>query len=185
MKYVITTGANAPADFTTTLFSIAQEEDEWTSRSVDLAAYAGQTIYVAFRLTSTDMSQLWIDDISVREPAQYDMQLVSFQSDATPQTTALNTSTVYSILDYSGTSLFNASATVLNAGQNPVDTVTLLYFIVDDINAPTAGSIVSKDFPQSPALAPGAQATLNLDAIGLDTLFPTLATNQALDLQGN
>ena len=124
-----TTGANAPADFTTTLFSIAQEEDEWTSRSVDLAAYAGQTIYVAFRLTSTDMSQLWIDDISVREPAQYDMQLVSFQSDATPQTTALNTSTVYSILDYSGTSLFNASATVLNAGQNPVDTVTLLSLI--------------------------------------------------------
>ena len=97
---------------------------------------------MAFRLTSTDMSQLWIDDISVREPAQYDMQLVSFQSDATPQTTALNTSTVYSILDYSGTSLFNASATVLNVGQNPVDTVTPLYFIVDDINAPTAGSIV-------------------------------------------
>ncbi|HAB90655.1 MAG TPA: hypothetical protein DCF84_08975 [Bacteroidetes bacterium] len=177
-----TTGANAPADFTTTLFSIAQEADDWTSRSVDLAAYAGQTIYVAFRLTSTDMSQLWVDDISVREPAQYDLQLVSFQSDATPQVTALNANTIYSVLDYSGTSLFNASATVLNAGQNPVDTVTLLYFIVDDLNNQTAGSAVSKDFPQNPALAPGAQVTLNLDAIGLDTLFPTLATNQSLDL---
>ena len=177
-----TTGPNAPADFTTTLFSIAEEADDWTSRSVDLAAYSGATIYVAFRLTSEDQSQLWIDDISVREPAAFDLQLVSFQSDATPQVTALNANTVYSVLDYSGTSLFNASATVLNSGQNPVDTVTLLYFIVDDLNAQTAGSAVSKDFPQNPALAPGAQVTLNLDAIGLDTLFPTLATNQSLDL---
>ena len=177
-----TTGPNAPAAFTTTLFSIAQETDAWTSRTVDLAAYAGQTIYIAFRLTSTDQSQLWIDDILVEEPAPYDLQLVSFQSDATPQATALNTNTVYSVLDYSGTSLFNASATVLNSGQNPADTVTLLYFIVDDINAPTAGSTVSKDFPQNPALAPGAQVTLDLDAIGLDTLFPTLATNQALEV---
>lgn len=177
-----TTGANAPADFTTTLFSIAQEEDEWTSRSVDLAAYAGQTIYVAFRLTSNDMSQLWIDDISVREPAQYDLQLVSFQSDATPQKTALNANTNYAVLDYSGTSLFNASVTVENTGQNPVDSVSIVYFIVDDINLPMAGSTVVQDFPQNPALAPGAQVTLNLDPIGLDTLFPTLATNQALDL---
>ena len=179
---ISTTGNNAPADFTNNALSIAAELDAWTAREVDLTAYAGQTIYVAFRLTSTDAVRLYIDDISVEEPAPYDLQLVSFQSDATPQVTALNANTVYSVLDYSGTSLFNASVTVENTGQNPVDSISIAYFIVDDINLPMAGSTVVQDFPQNPALAPGAQVTLNLDAIGLDTLFPTLATNQQLDL---
>ena len=179
---ISTTGNNAPADFTNNALSIAAELDAWTAREVDLTAYAGQTIYVAFRLTSTDAVRLYIDDISVEEPAPFDLQLVSFQSDATPQVTALNTNTNYAVLDYSGTNLFNASVTVENTGQNPVDSISIAYFIVDDINLPMAGSTVVQDFPQNPALAPGAQVTLNLDAIGLDTLFPTLATNQALDL---
>ena len=177
-----TTGVNAPADFTTTLFSIAQEEDLWTSRSVDLSSFVGQTVYLAYRMTSSDMSQLWIDDISVRQQAQADLQLVSFQSDATPQKTALNANTNYAVLDFSGTSLFNASVTVENTGISSVDTISVNYFIVDDIQAPTAGSIVTKDFPQNPPLPAGSQTTLTLDAIGLDTLFPTLATNQALNL---
>ena len=55
------------------------------------------------------------------------------------------------------------------------DTVTVNYFIVDDINAPTAGSVVSKDFPLSPALAPGAQATLNLDAYWFRYTLPNIS----------
>ena len=125
--------------------------------------------------------RLYIDDISVEEPAPYDLQLVSFQSDATPQITALNTNTNYSFL----TIQVQACLMLLSrwrTGQNPVDSISIAYFIVDDINLPMAGSTVVQDFPQNPALAPGAQVTLNLDPIGLDTLFPTLATNQSLDL---
>ncbi|MEC8031774.1 MAG: choice-of-anchor J domain-containing protein [Bacteroidota bacterium] len=179
---ISTTGNNAPADFTVTALSVAAENDAWTAREVDLTAYTGQTIYIAFRLTSTDAVRLYVDDLSVEEADPYDLQLISFQSDATPQVTALNANTVYSVLDYSGTSLFNASVTVENTGQNPVDSVSVNYFIVDDINAPTVGSTVTKDFALSPALAVGAQTTLTLDPIGLDTLFPTLATNEALDI---
>ena len=179
---ISTTGNNAPADFTNTALSIAAEFDAWTQREADLSAYAGQTIYIAFRLTSTDAVRLYIDDLSVEESDPFDLQLVSFQSDATPQVTALNANTNYAVLDYSGTSLFSASVTVENTGQNPVDSVSVNYFIVDDINAPTAGSTVTKDFALSPSLAVGAQATLTLDPVGLDTLFPTLATNQALDI---
>lgn len=49
----------------TVLFSIAQENTTWTSRNVSLAAYAGQTVYIGFRNTSTDKFLLLIDDINV------------------------------------------------------------------------------------------------------------------------
>ena len=172
----------APADFTTTLFSIAQEEDLWTSRSVDLSSFVGQTVYLAYRMTSSDMSQLWIDDISVRQQAQADLQLVSFQSDATPQKTALNANTNYAVLDFSGTSLFNASVTVENTGISTVDTISVNYFIVDDIQAPTAGSIVTKDFPQKPIRC-GVYKQLDTRCHRYPIHFSQpLATNQALNL---
>jgi hypothetical protein len=47
------------------LVSIGAEESNWTSRSVSLSAYAGATIYVAFRNNSNDRFVLLIDDIVV------------------------------------------------------------------------------------------------------------------------
>ena len=180
------TGGSTPADFLgasgTLIYSTPAASATEAAQSIDVSAFLGQTVHFAWRNNSNDQFLLHIDDILVDVPLAYDLQLVSFDSDATPQVTALNVNTSYSVLDFSGTSLFNASVTVENTGLNPVDTISVNYFIVDDINAPTAGSVVTKDFPQSPALAVGQQVVLNLDPIGLDTLFPTLASNQAMDI---
>lgn len=43
------------------------ENKTWTYRSVNLDAYVGQTIRFAFRNTSKDRFQLWIDDVEVEK----------------------------------------------------------------------------------------------------------------------
>ena len=67
--YVATAG-NTVADFTATtpLYSGVPAAD-YTKRSVSLGAYAGQTIYVAFRhYNCTDMFRLNIDDLRIGGP---------------------------------------------------------------------------------------------------------------------
>jgi PKD repeat protein len=64
----ISTTAQAPANvanYNTVLFSIAAENSFTTRRSVSLASYAGQTVYIAFRNNSTDEFLLSIDNIWV------------------------------------------------------------------------------------------------------------------------
>ena len=77
--YVSTTGTS-PADFTgTALYSSTPtttgpittpipgngENDAWTTRTISLTSFAGQTIYIAFRNNSNDMHVLGIDNIAV------------------------------------------------------------------------------------------------------------------------
>lgn len=65
--YISTTG-NTVADFTTAAYDDVAT-GEYIRRSVSLASYAGQTIYIAFRhYNVTDMFQLNIDDIHVGGP---------------------------------------------------------------------------------------------------------------------
>ncbi|PCI98398.1 MAG: hypothetical protein COB15_06190, partial [Flavobacteriales bacterium] len=52
-------------NYATVLFSTAAENGFTTQRSVSLASYAGQTVYIAFRNNSTDEFILSIDDIWV------------------------------------------------------------------------------------------------------------------------
>jgi hypothetical protein len=47
------------------VFSTTAENSIWTSRTVDISSYAGQTIYVGFRNNSNNMYLLAIDDIVV------------------------------------------------------------------------------------------------------------------------
>jgi hypothetical protein len=47
------------------LFSIAAENATWTDRQVNLSAYAGQSVYIAFRNNSNDKFLLLIDDVEV------------------------------------------------------------------------------------------------------------------------
>jgi len=49
----------------TQIFSIAQEATAWTQHSFELAAYAGQTVYVGFHNNSFDKFLLLIDDVNV------------------------------------------------------------------------------------------------------------------------
>ncbi len=65
--YVSTTG-NTVANFTATpVFATTLTTADYTQRSVDLSAYAGQNIYIAFRHNASDRSWLLLDDISVTE----------------------------------------------------------------------------------------------------------------------
>jgi len=74
---ISTTGAASTANFTSTLTSIAAEgSGGFVKHAVSLAAYAGQTINVAFVNKSNDMFILWIDDINVTSITNIDAQLV-------------------------------------------------------------------------------------------------------------
>ncbi|MEW5675642.1 choice-of-anchor J domain-containing protein [Flavobacterium enshiense] len=62
---VSTTGNNA-ADFTNTIAAQVSPPDyAWQKYTYSLNAYVGQTIFIAFHTTTTNMYELFIDDISV------------------------------------------------------------------------------------------------------------------------
>lgn len=67
-KVLVSTTGNAISDFGTTLIDITPtaENNNWTEQSLDLTAYAGQAIYLAFHHYDTyDMNYLLIDDITI------------------------------------------------------------------------------------------------------------------------
>lgn len=70
----------APTDSTlassTLGLTIPAENDSWTQRALNLSAYAGDTIYIAFRNTSNNMFVLAIDNIVVATIPDYDLQVV-------------------------------------------------------------------------------------------------------------
>lgn len=73
--YVSTTGTET-ADFTDSpVLSVSKENHTWTSHSVDLSAYNGKTIYIAFVNDSRDKSALYVDDIFVGIPSSISMSL--------------------------------------------------------------------------------------------------------------
>jgi thiol-disulfide isomerase/thioredoxin len=90
--YVSTTGST-PSDFTGIAIynstpttpgpnPVGGENDVWTTRSVDLTSFVGQTIYIAFRNNSNDMNMLGIDNVTVSELLDDNAELVSANIDA-------------------------------------------------------------------------------------------------------
>jgi hypothetical protein len=67
--YISTTGGKTIADFdkANPLFTVDQEESSWTDHSVDISAYKGKTVSLAFVNNSTNKSRLFIDDIYAGE----------------------------------------------------------------------------------------------------------------------
>lgn len=62
----ISVGGNNPSDFTTAIYAESNAGNTWQQRTVSLAPYIGQAVYVAFHcLTPAGGSQLLIDDIRV------------------------------------------------------------------------------------------------------------------------
>ncbi len=73
----ISTAGNAIADLTTVLYSTAGEPGGWSTHYVSLAAYAGQSVYVAFRNNTNDGLLLGVDNIKVFVPIDYDVAIAS------------------------------------------------------------------------------------------------------------
>ncbi len=177
----ISTTDTAIASFDSVLTTIAPEAENWTDHSINLGAYVGAgDVYIAFRLISTDQSQCWIDDIIISEPARFDMAVTAVNTNGVNQTSAFS-SGQFLIVDYSERTNFQADVVVENIGTDPVDSLYLTYFLVDDLNAPTEGAAFGDTVFVAGSIAPGATYTHTFEAFGLDTLFPFLASDQVLD----
>lgn len=108
------TTAPSTGDFSSSnrLLTVNAEVNHWQKRGLSLAAYAGLNIRVAFRNTSTDKYQLWLDDIVVENNA--------ITYDAAP---ILNNT-----YKYSTTSINNyISATFKNNGSAAINNLTINY----------------------------------------------------------
>lgn len=84
--YISTTG-NTPADFTEILYQTAAEQATWQTRQIDLADYAGQGVYVAFRNNSNDKFLLLVDNIFIGEQKQRDVSLSRVSANINRNTT--------------------------------------------------------------------------------------------------
>jgi hypothetical protein len=73
----VSTTGTATANFSTTLLTVSGENNSWTNRSINLNAYVGQTIQIAFVNNSTDMYLLWLDDVQLIVPNPDDLVLTS------------------------------------------------------------------------------------------------------------
>lgn len=64
----LSTGAATAADLNVVLLANAPAPSTWTKMSIDLSAYVGQTVYVGFHATSTNMFRLLFDDVVSDSP---------------------------------------------------------------------------------------------------------------------
>ncbi len=62
---LLSTGGNTAPDFTITIAAAVASNTTWQQKTYDLTAYIGGTVYIAFRSTTTDQWELYLDDIVV------------------------------------------------------------------------------------------------------------------------
>lgn len=130
----------------TVLFSTAAENTSWTSRSVNLNAYAGQSVYIGFRNNSVDKFLLLIDDIKVEVILNYDAQLLS-----------TDTITEYTMTPLPQAAPMNFSGSIRNNGLNALTNVMLNVNVFNSANV----NVYSASSPGA-GLAPGATSTFTV-----------------------
>lgn len=108
-ELMVSTTGTAVADFTS-VWEITLSTDAWTERVVDLAAYANQTIHIAFvHNECTDAYMMKIDDINV-------------QAGAAPVSVEENAANAVSMYP-------NPASTVLNVSAENFDNVQIINFL--------------------------------------------------------
>jgi hypothetical protein len=170
--YVSTTGTS-PSDFTApALYNTTNtggEPDVWTTRTVSLNTYVGQTIYIAFRNNSNDMNILGIDNILVKEIQDDEAELTSLD--------IMNFTLAPATIDIKGI--------ITNAGGNIINTIDLIW--TDGINSYTDNLTnlnlapgLSYNFTHADQLTmttPGsANITVNIDLVN-NNIDPNLTNN--------
>lgn len=111
--YVTTVNTAAAVNAATPVFeeTLPANSSAILTRTVDLSAFSGQTVYVTFRhYNVTDMLRMLIDDVLVGEMPAYEVKLVDSKipSGVTPGN-------------------FNITGTVKNYGAQPITTLTVSY----------------------------------------------------------
>lgn len=175
MRVLLSTTGNAPADFTTILvnnFTFANTT--YAEMVVDLSAYAGQTVHVAFHIPTgvTDGSIVYIDDVCFNEcmPSAGADQALS----ACLNTASMDLATAVTVLNNTGyfasanPAITNAlSGTVLNFASLSAGTYAIDYIV--------AGWCANDTLTVS--------LTLNADAhAGLDQTLTACQNDGTIDL---
>ncbi|MBK7762603.1 MAG: T9SS type A sorting domain-containing protein [Bacteroidetes bacterium] len=78
----ISTTNNTYTSFTTNILSVAAENTAWTTHAINMSAYAGQTVYIAFVNNSFDKNRIHIDNVSLQVLPANDIKM----TDMTPRT---------------------------------------------------------------------------------------------------
>ncbi len=134
----------------TQIFSVPSESSTWTNHTVSLAAYAGQSVYIAFRNNSNDMFLLVIDDVEVS---------VTYTNDAA---TILKDTLEYTLVPERQQSTSAFHATIRNNGTNTINTPYLKVLVRNG-----AGTIVyNANSATIPSLAASATATFSVPSAG-------------------
>jgi Secretion system C-terminal sorting domain/SprB repeat len=130
----------------TQVYSIAAENTTWTSRSVNLNAYAGQSVYIAFRNNSNNMFLLLIDDVKVEVQVNHDAEVT----------------VVDTVSQYTQIPLAQATAMplVANIRNNGLQAITNVRLKADVLNASNAVVYTTTSAPVA-SLASGGVATFN------------------------
>lgn len=75
-RVLISTSGNNPEHFKP-LVAVEQESNDWTAHDADLSSYQGQTVYLAFQLTTDNGAYLWLDNIQIVSGRDIEAPLVS------------------------------------------------------------------------------------------------------------
>ncbi|MGL4599767.1 MAG: choice-of-anchor J domain-containing protein [Bacteroidia bacterium] len=133
----------------TQVFTIPAENSTWTSRTVNLGAYAGQSIYVGFRNSSNDQFLLLIDDIKVEVQTNYDARI-----------TFVDTLTEYTATPLLQVQPLPFTGTVNNNGLLSLSNVVVNVNIFNSANT----SVYTATSAAISSLAPAANATFTIPA---------------------
>lgn len=133
----------------TVLYSTAAESSTWTARTVSLAAYTGQSVYIGFRNNSNNQFLLLIDDVVVEQVLNNEVSIQSTQKYE-------YTLTPVSQVPASGLAL---SATIKNNGLNAATNLVLTARVYDSNNVQV---FTATSTPTN--LASGATTTLSTTA---------------------
>ena len=192
-RVVLSTTDNDTAAFTTVVYPYTQAAGTWTIKTVDLTAYAGQSIYLAFHHQDYDENYLLIDDIALFEggyiPPAPDTLTVTFAvNDATMGTTIPAPGT-YQYL--SGDSVFFGSQAnagyqfqmweVIRGTGTNVDTLTLdptyanNYYVLAN-SWMSFGNIIFKAYFEADSTTTQYTVTLNTADATMGSVSPAGAT---------
>jgi hypothetical protein len=131
----------------TQVFTTTAENTTWTSRSVSLSAYAGQTIYIGFRNNSNDKFLLLIDDIKVEVQTNYDARI-----------TFVDTLTEYTATPLPQAQALPFTGTVNNNGLQSLTNVVVNLNIFNSANA----SVYTANSATISSIASAANATFTI-----------------------
>jgi hypothetical protein len=129
----------------TQIFATAAEASSWTAHSVNLNAYAGQSVYIGFRNTSTDKFLLLIDDIKVEVQINYDAGV-----------TAVDTME-YTLIPTTQSTPINFDGRIHNYGLMPLTNVMLNVSVYNGVGS---GVYSASSTPAN--LAAGADANFSV-----------------------